>query len=35
MLMGPELLENGYFKKRLGEKFRMNEPGPVSWYLGI
>lgn len=35
LLMGPDSIENRYLKEELGEKFCMNDLGPVSWYLGI
>lgn len=31
LLMGPDSLENGSHKDQLGEKFRMNDLGPLSW----
>ncbi len=34
-LTGPYLAEINNLKKQLGDRFRMRDMGPISWYLGI
>ena len=35
LLLGPYLAEISNLKKQLGNRFRMRDMGPISWYLGM
>ena len=35
LLLGPYLAEISNLKKQLGDRFRMRDMGPISWYLGM